>query len=218
MPCVGSVSFSAAGFGAGCATIDPVSGLLTAITSGQVLVRGIQGPDVNYYQSTLGSLTITIGAGLQTITFGSSSYSLVVEQASTITAINNVSGGGMITYSVSSVGSGSATVDANTGQLTATGAGTVTLTAQAASNSNYTAASTSTLLVIGKSTPILQILSPIEMSVGSITNAVTQSLALYSGGGSVTFSITVGNGVSATVNPSTGSITAATPVSGSATR
>jgi hypothetical protein len=118
---VGSVSFSVAGIGAGSATINPVSGLLTAITSGQVLVSGIQGPDVNYYESTPGSLTITIGAGPQTITFGSSSYSLVVEQASTITATNNVSGGGAISYSVSSVGSGSATVDANTGQLTATG-------------------------------------------------------------------------------------------------
>ncbi|MFN8407225.1 MAG: hypothetical protein U0X71_07070, partial [Sphingobacteriaceae bacterium] len=209
MPSTGSVSFSVVGIGSGSATIDANTGQLTALASGQVLVTGIQGPDVNYYQSTPGTLTITIGAGPQTVTFASFSYSLIVEQTSTITATNSVSGGGAITYSVSSIGTGSATVNASTGQITATGAGTVTLTAQAAANSNYTIASTNTLLVIGKSTPTLQILSPTAMTVGSITTAVAQNLAVYSSGGSLTFSIAApGSGLSATVNAVTGQITA----------
>jgi hypothetical protein len=207
VPSTGSVSFSVIGIGAGSATIDPVSGLLTAQTSGQVVVSGVQGPDVNYYQSTVGTLTISIGAGPQTLTFASSSYPLVVEQVATITATNNVTGGGTITYSVSA-GSGSATVNPNTGQLTATGAGTVTLTAQAAANSNYSTSSTSTLLVIGRSTPTLQISSPTVINVGDITTAVTHTLAQYSGGGAVTFTIIASGSGSATVNPFTGQITA----------
>ena len=119
--------------GGGSATIDPNTGQLMAKASGSVLVQAIQVLDVNYYQSITGTLTITINSGGQIVTFSSSNYSLVVDQALTITATNSVTGGGTITYTVSA-GSGSATVDENTGQITAMGAGTVTLVAQAAAN------------------------------------------------------------------------------------
>ena len=187
--------------GGGSATIDPNTGQLTAKASGSVLVQAIQASDVNYYQSITGTLTITVNSGGQIVTFSSSNYSLVVDQALIITAANSVTGGGTITYSVSA-GSGSATVDENTGQITAIGAGTVTLVAQAAANSNYTIATTSALLVIGKGSQILSITPSANiMSIGQPLALSATSTATGGRGGTIVYGISGGSG-SATVNSS----------------
>ena len=199
----GSIIFSVVPtlVGGGSATIHPNTGQLTAKASGSVLVQAIQASDVNYYQSITGTLTITVNSGGQIVTFSSSNYSLVVDQALTITAANSVTGGGAITYSVSA-GSGSATVDENTGQITAIGAGTVTLVAQAAANSNYTIATTSALLVIGKGSQILSITPSANiMSIGQPLALSATSTATGGRGGTIVYGISGGSG-SATVNSS----------------
>lgn len=206
----GGISYSVVSIGPGSATINANTGILRALSSGQVIVMGVQGPDVNYYSSYVAQLTLTIGAGSQVLSLSSSTgnFTTVVGGNLTATASSNVIGGGAIMYSVLA-GSGSATVNATTGLLVATGAGTVTFIAQAAANSNYIAASTSTLVVIGRSTPTLQLLSPLSMTVGAVVTALTQTSVQYSSGGVVTFSIaSPGDGLSATVNAITGQMTA----------
>jgi len=206
---VGSVSFSVMGIGAGSATINPSSGLLTAITSGHVLVSGIQGPDVNYYESTPGSLTITIGAGPQTLALTSSisSYVTVVDGSLTVTATSNVMNGGGITYSLASIGSGSATVDATSGLLFAVDAGSVVLTASTVGNSNYTGASVSQTITINKGSQTLTISASTNAMLAGSTLALTATTSATGGrGGLITYSIIDGTG-SATVT-SGGIITA----------
>jgi hypothetical protein len=183
--------------------------LLTAITSGHVLVSGIQGPDVNYYESTPGSLTITIGAGPQTLALTSSisSYVTVVDGSLTVTATSNVMNGGGITYSLASIGSGSATVDATSGLLFAVDAGSVVLTASTVGNSNYTGASVSQTITINKGSQTLTISASTNAMLAGSTLALTATTSASGGrGGLITYSIIDGTG-SATVT-SGGIITA----------
>ena len=210
MPSTGFVSFSvAAGIGSGSATIDPVSGLLTAKASGQVLVSGIQGPDVNYYQSSSGSLTITIGAGPQTLALTSSigNYVTAVDGSLTVTATSNVMNGGSITYSLASTGSGSATVDATSGLMFAIHAGSVVLTASTVGNTNYTGASVSQTITINKGSQTLTINPATNAMLAGSTLSLTATTSATGGrGGLITYSIVNGTG-SATVT-SGGVITA----------
>jgi hypothetical protein len=138
------------------ALIDALTGQITAMASGSIVVQAIQGGDVNYNTPVPISLTITIGAGVQSLSLSSSTgnYSMTVGGSLTVTASSNVIGGGAITYSLSS-GSGSATVDLNTGFITAIGSGTVTLRAATLGNSNYTSAMINQTITIGKGTPSL---------------------------------------------------------------
>ena len=206
---VGSVTFSVTGIGSGSATIDAVSGLLTALASGQVLVSGVQGGDVNYYQSTPGSLTITIGSGSQTLALTSStgSYVTAVDGSLTVTASSNVMSGGSITYSVASIGSGSATVDATSGVLFGVNVGSVVLTASTAGNANYMGASISQTITINKGSQTLTISpSTSTMLVGSTLGLIATTSATGGRGGLISYTIINDTG-SATVT-SGGIITA----------
>ena len=154
----GGVSYSILSTsGGGSATINANTGAMVAINSGSVTIEALQGSDTNYY-AVSATLVINIGVTVQTLSFSSASYTLLTNQTQTITATNSVSNGGAITYSITA-GSGSATVNVNTGQVLAIGTGTVTLTAFAAANVNYTASSSTVLITINPSTPILS-LSP----------------------------------------------------------
>lgn len=205
----GSLNYTVSSLsGAGSATIQPTSGVLTAKASGEVLVQAVQAPDVNYNQSIVATLTITVGAGAQALNFASSNYVLLVDEIRSIPANNSVSGGGTITYAISA-GSGSATVNIITGLVTAISAGTVTLSAQAEANSNYGAASASTLLVINKANQVLTIV-PVEqntVNVGQTLQLTATTTATGGRGGNIQYSVSAGTG-SATVDANTGLITA----------
>ncbi|MFN8407220.1 MAG: hypothetical protein U0X71_07045 [Sphingobacteriaceae bacterium] len=129
VPSTGGITYSIIS-GISNALIDALTGEITAIASGIIVVQAMQGGDVNYNAPVPVSLTITIGAGVQSLSLSSSTgnYSMTVGSSLTATASSNVIGGGAITYSISS-GSGSATVDLNTGFIRAIGSGTVTLRA-----------------------------------------------------------------------------------------
>ena len=188
--------------GSGSATINGSTGMITAIGSGSIVVQAMQGGDVNYNAPVPVNLTITIGAGLQSLSLSSStgSYVTVVDGSLTVTAMSNVgSSGGSITYSLSS-GSGSATINANTGFVQAFNAGTVLVTAYISGNVNYTAASISQVLTINKGSQTLTISPATNTMLAGTTLQLSTTTTAGIRGGLVSYGITsIGSG-SATVN------------------
>ena len=196
--------------GSGSATVNASSGLVTASGAGTLTLIASTTATVDYISATTSTL-ITIGAGTPVLTLPViGANSLTVDRNLIITASSNPPTSTtqqLLSYSVSSsVGGGSATVNANTGQLTGTRSGAITFTATAFANTNYNQAVTSTLIVIGKSTPTLSLSVTTAMTVGLTQTAITSTTALVSSGGVVSYAIT-GSG-SATINPANGLITA----------
>ncbi|MFN8407216.1 MAG: hypothetical protein U0X71_07025 [Sphingobacteriaceae bacterium] len=137
-------------------------------------------------------------------------YSMTVGGSLTVTASSNVIGGGAMAYSLSS-GSGSATVDLNTGFITAIGStGTVTLVAASSGNVNYTPAMISQTITIGKGTPILSFSNTLtSTTVGGsivITGLSTAPGILASTGG-ISYSLLGSGSTSATLDASGGTLT-----------
>jgi hypothetical protein len=201
VPSTGSITYSIIS-GSGSATINGSTGMITAIGSGSIVVQAMQGGDVNYNAPVPVNLTITIGAGLQSLSLSSStgSYVTVVDGSLTVTAMSNVgSSGGSITYSLSS-GSGSATINVNTGFVQAFNAGTVLVTAYISGNVNYTAASISQVLTINKGSQTLTISPATNTMLAGTTLQLSTTTTAGIRGGLVSYGITsIGSG-SATVN------------------
>ncbi|TXI14708.1 MAG: hypothetical protein E6Q66_06320 [Pedobacter sp.] len=191
--------------GSGSAAFDQ-SGSLRAISAGMVSITVTSSGNTNYYPASATQL-ITIDKGTPTLMITSPS---TVAIGNSLTASVNTTAtygrGGAITYSVSA-GSGSATVDSNTGFITGIGAGTLTLTAFAAGDADYNSAITSQLFTISRITPTLAITSANMLQVDGTLTATVTTTATVSSGGAITYAITSGSG-SATVNPVTGLITA----------
>ena len=199
----GAITFAIVG-GSGSATVDVNSGLITAIVVGTVTLTAISAGDTNYYPASTSQL-ITIGKTTPTLAITSANI-LNVYGTLTATVTTSATGGrgGAITFAISG-GSGSATIDGNSGFITAIGAGTVTLTATSAGDTDYDVASTSQLITIGKSGQVLTITSSNMMVVdGSLAASV---ISTAGNGGTATYSIENGTG-SALVNASTGLIQA----------
>ena len=191
------------------ATINMFTGQITAMSSGSIVVQATQGSDVNYNSPIPLSLTITISSGPQTLALTSStgSYFMSVDGSLTVTARSNVQSGGLITYSVSDIGSGSATVNSLSGLLSSVHAGTVLLTASTLGNSDYTAVSITQTITINKGAQTLTI-SPgtSAMLAGSILPLSGTTNVTGGRGGIMVYTIINGTGA-ATVTQS-GVITA----------
>jgi hypothetical protein len=201
----GAVTFSITA-GSGSATVDTNTGLITTISAGSVTLTAMSAGDADYNPATANQL-ITIQKATPTLTI-TSSNTLPVDDilTATVTTTATVSSGGAITFSITA-GSGSATVNTNTGLITGISIGTVTLTASSAGDVNYYSATTSQLITIGQATPTLTITSANSISVGDSMTATVNTTATGGRGGAITFSITNGTG-SASVNSTTGFITA----------
>ncbi|MFN8407373.1 MAG: gliding motility-associated C-terminal domain-containing protein, partial [Sphingobacteriaceae bacterium] len=198
----GGAAAFAIGGGSGSATINSSTGLLAAISPGTVMVVVSTIGDSSYNAVSTSQL-VTISKATPTLTI-TSGNTINVDGTLTATATTTaVSGqGGAFVYFIVA-GSGSATVNASTGRITATGAGTVTLLASTIGDSNYNVASVGQVITINKVTPTLTITSSNAIS-GTLTATVTTT-ARSGRGGAITFAIVAGSG-SVTVNPNTGYI------------
>ena len=199
----GSITYAISG-GSGSATVDMNTGVVTGIGTGTVTLIASSTGDTNYYEASL-SQEIDINMATPTLTI-TSSASLVVDQSLTATMTTTATGGrgGVLNYSIVG-GSGSATVDNNTGLITCISIGSVTLTTTSSGDTDYYSASTSQLITIGKATPTLTITSVNNLLVDGSLTATTITNATLGRGGLITYSIAGGSG-SATVNSSTGLI------------
>ena len=199
----GSITYAISG-GSGSATVDMNTGVVTGIGTGTVTLIASSTGDTNYYEASL-SQEIDINMATPTLTI-TSLASLVVDQSltATVTTTATQGRGGVLSYSIVG-GSGSATVDNNTGLITCISIGTVTLTTTSSGDTDYYSASTSQLITIGKATPTLTITSVNNLLVDGSLTATTITNATLGRGGLITYSIAGGSG-SATVNSSTGLI------------
>ncbi len=187
--------------GSGSATVNS-NGLITAISAGTATLIVNSTGDVSYYGAST-SQSITIGKATPILTI-TSANTLNVDGALAATATTTaVAGqGGAITFAIIA-GSGSATVNAITGLVSAISVGTVTLTASSAGDSNYNGVTASQLITIGKSTPNLTITSSNILGVDGVLSATVNTTATRGRGGAITFAIVGGSG-SATVNATSG--------------
>ncbi len=199
----GAITFAIVG-GSGSATVDANSGLITGISAGMVTLVASSAGDNDYNPATTSQdLTISMTTPILTIT---SSNSLNIGNTLTATVVTTATNGrgGAITFAVTA-GSGSATVDSDSGLVTGISLGDVTLVASSAGDSDYNAASVSQVITISKGTPVVTITLPSGLTVGTSLTATVTTTATISSGGTITFAIVGGSG-SATINPVTGFI------------
>ena len=201
----GIITFSISA-GSGFATVNPTTGLIMAISPGTISLTASSTGDSDYFSASTTQL-ITIVQVSQTLTITSANM-MHVDGTLTATVTTTATGGrgGSITFAITA-GSGSATVDMNTGLITAISSGTVNLIASAAGDSSYFASSTTQLITIGQNSQTLTITSANAMHVDGTLTATVVTTATGGRGGMITFSIAEVSG-SAIVNPNTGLITA----------
>ncbi len=144
---IGVLSYIITNSSAGSAIVNVDTGLIYALSAGTVILKVTSAGNADY-ASVSASQLITIGQSTPTLTI-TSANSLVVD--ATLTATVNTTAtygrGGSIIFAISS-GSGSATVDPNTGLIGAISAGTITLSAVSAGDADYYGAITSQLITI----------------------------------------------------------------------
>ena len=200
----GAFSYSILG-GSGSATVDSSSGLISGIGSGTVTLQVSSAGDASYNPAST-SQVLTINMITPTLTISSGNMVNVGGSLSATVVTTATDGrGGAITFVIFG-GSGSATVDSNTGLINGISAGTVTLTASSSGDTSYYPSSASQLIVISKNTPTLTIsLSGTLQIGGASVTAIAHTTAMGGMGGLITYSITGGSG-SATINSTTGLI------------
>ncbi len=200
----GEFSYSILG-GSGSATVDSSSGLISGIGSGTVTLQVSSAGDASYNPAST-SQVLTINMITPTLTISSGNMVNVGGSLSATVVTTATDGrGGAITFVIFG-GSGSATVDSNTGLINGISAGTVTLTASSSGDTSYYPSSASQLIVISKNTPTLTIslFGTLQIGGASVT-AIAHTTAMGGMGGLITYSITGGSG-SATINSTTGLI------------
>ena len=192
-------------YGTGAALVDG-NGIIAAIQAGTVTLTVNSSGNTNYSPASVDQL-ITIGMATPTLTITSDNTIVLGGSLNAIATTKAPFGrGGNITFSISA-GSGSATVDSNTGLINTISAGTVTLTAMSAGDADYNPATANQLITISGTTPTLTITSANTIVIDGTLTATVTTTATTSSGGAITFSISAGSG-SATVNSTTGLITA----------
>lgn len=204
--------------GTGLATIDAVTGQLTLIQAGTVLLQATKASDDNYEAQPSTVFTLTVSKAGQDALTVTSAGGITYGDSYTVTATGG-SGTGAITFAVIPGGTGEATVDPDTGALTVTKAGTVLLQASKASDTQYLAKQSDTFtLTVAKAAQAS--LSVTSAASTLISDAYTVTAEGGSGTGAITYSVVAGGTGAATVNASTGvlSITKAGTVLLRATR
>lgn len=192
----------------GYAKVDPSTGLITGITAGAVTLTATSAGDSDYYPATTSQqIIITSTSPILTIT---SANVVNVDNLLKVRVKSSATDGlgGAFLYTVMN-GSGSATIDAQKGLLTAISAGTVTLVVTSIGDSDYSPATTSQQITIYPGNPVLTITSSDTLAVDEKMMVKVSTTATGGRGGSLTFAISTEDGY-ATVNPNTGLITGIT--------
>ena len=201
----GTISYSIVN-GTGSAVIDPVTGVITGVQAGTVLLTANSSGNANYNPASISQLiVITQTTPLLWIT-SANSIPLQGNLTASVNTTATFGRGGAITFAIAN-GSGLATVNPVTGYMTGLQAGTVTLIATSAGDADYTPATASQLITVTQNVPVLSITSPNTMIVDGTLTATAVSSAPMGQGGVITFSVSSGSG-SATVNATTGLIKA----------
>lgn len=173
----GAFSYAAEG-GSGSVTIDSTTGLVTGLSTGTVTITVASAGDGNYYPS-LATQLLNVAASTPTLTITSSDQ-VDVDGTLTATTISTApfGFGGVITYAIEA-GSGSASVDPNSGRVLGINAGTVTLIASSAGDTIYGASSTSQTLQVNMTTPSFTIVSSADLHVDEIINVAISTTASH---------------------------------------
>ena len=189
----GAITYSII-LGSGSATVNPNTGFITTMGAGTFTLIAYAAGDSDYLSAST-SQEITIQTGVQSLTI-TSATTMFVDEALTATITRSLVGGagGPIVYSIMA-GSGSASVDANSGVVKAIGAGTVSLTAEATGDANYGPASTTIVINIIKISQTLTITGPLVMRVDDLTPTTVVTTATGGRGGSYIYTITNGTGL-----------------------
>ena len=192
----------------GYAKVDSRTGLITGITAGAVTLTATSAGDSDYYPATA-SQRIMIKRAVPILKIISGNV-LDVDDSRRVNVTSTATQGlgGAFRYAVIG-GSGSATVDTDTGFLTAISAGTVILTATSVGDSDYHSATMSQQITINPATPVLTTTSSARLAVDGTMTATVKTTATGGRGGAITFAITTEDGY-AEVNSHTGVITGIT--------
>lgn len=200
----GNVTYQVVSGGTGSASINSTTGELSITAGGTILLKAVKAADDNYLAKTSDVFTLTVNKmsqGTLRITSGST---MTYGDSYTATCSGG-SGTGYITYSIAAGGTGEATIDSATGELTVTRAGTILLAATKAEDSIYQAKTSEpfTLTVSKASQAAVSITN--DTSAIIIGSSYTVTAAGGTGTGAMSFSVTGGTGA-ATVNSSTGEL------------
>jgi len=192
----------------GYAKVDSRTGLITGITAGAVTLTATSAGDGDYYPATT-SKRIMIKRAVPILRIVSGNVLNVNDSRRVnVTSTATQGLGGVFRYAIIG-GSGSATVDTDTGFLTAISTGTVILTATSVGDSDYHLATMSQQITINPATPMLTITSEDTLAVDGTMTATVQTTATDGRGGAITFAITTEDGY-AEVDSYTGVITGIT--------
>ena len=195
-------------------TINPTSGLLTAVDNGTVTVRATATDGSNVFGSTnitisgqttpVNSITVSGQGGATTIT----SDGATLQMVATVLPANATNK--TVTWSITS-GSAYATINPTSGLLTAVDNGTVTVRATATDGSNVYGSTSIT--ISGQATPVSSITVSGQGGATTITSdgatlqMVATVLPANATNKTVTWSITSGSAYG-TINPTSGLLTA----------
>ena len=192
----------------GYAKVDSRTGLITGITAGAVTLTATSVGDSDYYPATA-SQRVMIKRAIPVLRIISGNV-LNVDDSRRVNVTSTATQGlgGAFRYAIIG-GSGSATIDTDTGFLTAISAGTVILTATSVGDSDYHSATMSQQITINPATPMLTITSNDTLAVDGTMTATVRTTATGGRGGALTFSISTDDGY-AKVDSRTGLITGIT--------
>lgn len=198
----GAITWSITAGGA-YADINPTTGVLTAKAVGNVTVQAAQAVTDNYEAATK-TITVevkkTAQAALNIVRSDGSPLTTKIATGDKVQLkAEGGSGSGAVIWRVAN-GTGSATIDSSSGELTATGAGTVTVTATKSGGADYDDATATVTLTISKASPALTITNTAPASV--VFGSTLALTATQKGTGAVTWSVRNGTGT-ATINGST---------------
>jgi len=182
--------------GSGSATVNPTSGLITAVSVGTVTLTANSAGDAAYNPATASQLITINNKQPQKLTWNTPLLSNMTVDDKKPAAVTGAIG--KVTYTITATGGASATVS-TTGEVTAITAGEVTLIATAAGDDTYnpaTAIQTITINAKAKktqkltwNTPLLSTMIEGETKTATVNDAigkVTYTITAAVGGGSAT--------------------------------
>ena len=190
--------------GTGQATIDSATGELTLVQAGTILLKATRVADGNYLAESA-TLTLTVNKAEQAPVSVTSADTITMLDSYQLTATGG-SGTGAFLYEVVEGGTGQATIDSATGELTLVQAGTILLRATKAADGDYRAESspTFTLTVNKAGQAAITITSASGITYGDTYTATASG---GTGTGLVTFSVVPGGTGEANVDAATGELT-----------
>ncbi len=182
-----SITYAVTDAGTTGCTVNTSTGVLTYTGAGSCTVRATAAATSSYLEGTT-DVTFSVTKAAQTVTWSPTTSLTTPGTTVTPTAATVPSGGGTITYSVTSAGTTGCSIDGSTGALTYAAIGSCTARASAAESTLYAAGSTDVIFTISRATPTIS-WSP-TTSVEVPDGATTFTAATTSGDGGITYTVT----------------------------